>query len=199
MLNAEHKLRPLFNGQAETTLTSCGESQAVEAGRFLARNTLFRITRAVSSPIQRSIRTAKIALSHVPNPPALELSDAFKERSLGIFERRYQDEVFAEFPQYRDHEDFKRFRLHFSQKAPGGENLTEVTARAWAGLEEFEAQSEGDLVIFSHGVTIRCIVGKALRLTEDEIVRMNIPNAAPIVLTKESKEYEIHDRGLVGL
>jgi bisphosphoglycerate-dependent phosphoglycerate mutase len=42
----------------------------------------------------------------------------------------------------------------------------------------------GDLLIVSHYNTIRCIIGKALQLVPQQVVKISIPNAVPIVLRK---------------
>jgi len=192
-MNVLHRQRNIFNGQAETPLTAHGIGQGLEAGRKLAAMSKIKISLAVSSTIQRSIDTARIVLNQLPYDIPFLLSDALRERSLGIFENRFVDEVFEKYPEYRDDPGLKYFRGHFIQKAPGGENLTEVTVRAWSAFIEFEAQCNGDLMIFSHATTIRCLVGKALNLTEDQIVKLEIPNATPIILKKKMNGYECED------
>lgn len=51
------------------------------------------------------------------------------------------DAVYAQYPPYRDDPNLNQFDRHFVQKAPGGENLREVTERAWAFIERLDNQS----------------------------------------------------------
>jgi broad specificity phosphatase PhoE len=71
---------------------------------------------------------------------------------------------------------------HFEQHAPEGENLATVTQRAWPIIRELAETEPGDVLIVSHYNTIRCVVGKALGLPKEDVLRMRIPNALPIVL-----------------
>ena len=68
------------------------------------------------------------------------------------------------------------------QKAPEGENLAEVTARAWPVVERLLGDPEGDLLVVAHFNTIRCVLGRALQLSQSEVKRLRIQNADPIVV-----------------
>lgn len=182
-LNAVNRQRRVFCGQFDTPLTSRGREQAVEAAKHISKREHLQITRAVSSPLQRAHETLLLMLDHLPRP--IELLGASRdllERSLGVFEGRCDEDVYEEFPHFRDDRQFNRFQNHFEQKAVGGENLMEVTKRAWPAIEELMGRGVGDLLVVSHYNTIRCIVGRALRLSETEILGLRIPNAVPIVL-----------------
>lgn len=186
-LNFKNKRRRVFNGQAETPLTELGERQAAEAGRIIARMPGVRIAYAVSSTIGRAVDSLRFALEQIPyEVTVLPPTRAFNERSLGIFEGQPADEIFARYPEYEVNPDYNRFQLHFTQKAPKGENLTEVTDRAWGEFQSLEERFDGDKLILFHGITMRCLLGKILGLTQEQIIGMEIPNAVPIVLKKEA-------------
>jgi 2,3-bisphosphoglycerate-dependent phosphoglycerate mutase len=190
-MNVLNKERPILNGQAETPLTPLGLQQAIDAGKGIDAMKDVHLKSAVSSTIQRSVLTARTALDQLSYAVPLDFSDGLRERSLGIFEGKFTDEVYAEFPQYKDHPDFMHFREHFVQRAPKGENLTEVTARAWKVLQEAEAECEGDLAIFSHSTTLRALLGKALRFSERQTINLSVPNGKPILLRKNGNDYEL--------
>ena len=42
----------------------------------------------------------------------------------------------------------------------------------------------GDLLIVSHYTTIRCVLGRGLKLSQDAVQRMRIPHAKPIVVER---------------
>ena len=54
-------------------------------------------------------------------------------------------------------------------------------------------QEDGDLLVVSHYNTIRCIIGRAIGLTPQQIVQISIPNAVPIVLRcrKSGEPFEL--------
>ena len=184
-LNVLNRQKRVYCGQYETPLTDFGREQARAAGRQLAERPHLRIERAVSSHHERSRETLQLALAQLLHPVELLPPVAgLNERSLGQFEGLAEEDVFRDHPQYRDHDDFKRFMNCFVQKAPEGENLAEVSVRAWRAVEqlladcgagvsparaaETAAPRGGDLLIVSHYNTIRCILGRALLLREED-------------------------------
>lgn len=187
-LNVMNRQRRVFCGQFETPLTDFGREQARSAGRQLAARDRLRIAWGVSSCHERSCETLTLAAQQLPYavellPPAMALN----ERSLGRFEGLGEEEVFRDYPQYRDDAAFNRFQNHFVQRALEGENLAEVTLRAWPAVESLLAEREGDLLIVSHYNTIRCILGRALALSEEAVLNLRVPNAVPIVLRRRER------------
>jgi broad specificity phosphatase PhoE len=184
-LNVLNRQRRVYCGQFETPLTDVGREQARAAGRQLAARSDLRIVRAVSSCHERSRETLRLSIEQLAYPvESLPPVEGLNERSLGRFEGLAEDDVFRDHPQYRDHPDYRRFMNCFVQKAPGGENLAEVSIRAWRAVELLLAQHAGDLLIVSHYNTIRCVLGRALLLTEEAVLGLRIPNAVPIVLRR---------------
>ena len=182
-LNAANNLARIYCGQIETPLTARGRQQAVSAGQRLAELKYLQLQRAISSPLARAQETLQIVLESLAQPierlsPAAELM----ERSHGLFEGRREDEIFAQYPHYRDDPNFSAFMNHFEQHAPEGESLAMVTARAWPVVQRLAEAGNGDLLVVSHYNTIRCVLGKALNLPADAVLGMRVPNAAPIVL-----------------
>lgn len=183
-LNVLNRQKRVYCGQFETPLTDFGREQARAAGRQLAARPHLQIKQAVSSQHERSRETLRLAVEQLPYPvELLPPAAGLNERSLGQFEGLAEEDVFRDHPQYRDHPDYQRFMNCFVQKAPEGENLAEVSIRAWQAAEQLLAKG-GDLLIVSHYNTIRCILGRALLLREEEILTLRIPNAVPIVLRR---------------
>jgi broad specificity phosphatase PhoE len=117
-------------------------------------------------------------------PELLPAMPAFNERSLGLFEGRAKEEVYREFPEYESDPDYCNFRDHYQQKAPGGENLSEVTSRAWPALETVLDLAEPDVLIVAHCQVIRCLIARAISLDANGISSLKIPHAVPILLTQ---------------
>lgn len=182
-LNAISRQRRTYCGQIETPLTDCGRQQARAAGQKLAALNYVQPRFAISSPLARAVETLSLVLNELTHqvtlhPPARGLM----ERSHGRFEGIAEEDVFRDFPHYRDDPNFCHFMNHFEQCAPGGETLQIVSDRAWAALNEAAAATTGDLIFVSHFNPIRCIVGRALDLPQADILKLHVPNAEPIVL-----------------
>lgn len=200
-LNVLNRQRRVYCGQFETPLTDFGREQAREAGRQLAAREELKIAWAVSSCLERSRETLRLVIEQLNYavellPPIAGLN----ERSLGQFENCAEEDVFREFPRYRDDADYSRFMNHFVQRAPEGENLAEVSIRAWRAVEELltdigagiqPAPQDGDVLIVSHYNTIRCILGQALLLEQEAVLNLRIPNAVPIVLRRSAGRFEL--------
>ncbi|MBC8872526.1 MAG: histidine phosphatase family protein [Planctomycetes bacterium] len=184
-LNVTNRDGRIFCGQTNTPLTDFGRQQASDVGDALAARAELRIERAVSSALSRCRDTLDLILRRMPNGvECLPDSSALNERSLGKFEGRNAEDVYAEFPEYRDDPKFNQFQYNFTQKAPEGENLKEVTDRAWPVVRELEKACAGDILIVSHFTTIRCMVGKALELSEQRTLRLKVANAVPVILER---------------
>ena len=121
----------------------------------------------------------------------LEPTKDLRERSLGLFQGRYENEIMAQYPEYFINPNLKQFRTSFTQKAPGGENYTEIMERGWKAWEQGLKEARGDLAIFAHYGTNRCLIGRALKLTEREIFALDIPNAIPIFIEYKQGVYKL--------
>ncbi|MEY3172165.1 MAG: 2,3-bisphosphoglycerate-dependent phosphoglycerate mutase [Planctomycetota bacterium] len=184
-INAVQEQQAVFCGQFDTQLTEHGREQAREAGRLLADPQRFSFSHAVSSVLGRAVETLDLTLQAFPRPPLrLPASPAFNERSLGIFEGRTEADVFRDYPEYRDDPKLKEFRADIQQRAPGGENLTEVSNRAAAALRELLPAVTADLLIVSHCQTIRCLISAVTGRELTQTVNMRIPHARPIILSQ---------------
>ena len=182
-LNAISRHTRTYCGQVETPLTERGRQQAYEAGLKLAVRKHLRLSTAVSSPLKRAQETLELLLSKINvKVGVLPPSVGLMERSHGAFEGLTEEAVFRDYPHYRNDPEYCHFMNHFQQCAPGGENLTAVTERAWSAIEELTTATTGDLIIVSHFNPIRCVIGRALGFTPEQTLRLHIPNAEPIVL-----------------
>jgi len=184
-INAVWKEKAIFCGQIDTPLTEKGRRQALDVGRLLADTSQFRISHAVSSTLVRAVDTLQLIRQQLTTAPELRPAmPEFNERSLGLFEGRAKEEVYREFPQYESDPDYCNFRDHYQQKAPGGENLSEVTSRAWPAMESMLELAEPDVLIVAHCQVIRCLIARAISLDAKGTSSLKIPHAVPILLTQ---------------
>ncbi len=197
-INAVWKEKAIFCGQIDTPLTEKGRQQARDVGRLLCDTSQFRISQSISSTLVRAVDTLDLIRQQFSVPPTqLPAMSAFNERSLGLFEGRSKDDVYREFPEYENDPAFCNFRDDFQQKAPGGENLSEVTARAWPAMVSLFISAESDILIVAHCQVIRCLIARAIKLAPDEIASLKIPHAVPLVLTQVvANEWQFHSAGI---
>lgn len=182
-LNAVNRSKRVYCGQLETPLNERGREQALAAARHLNELGYLRVSAAISSPLERAKETLSLVLSRLPGAiRLLDPSPGLLERSHGAFEGRSEEEVYLEHPAYRDDPELACFMDHFHLHAPGGESLSVVSQRAWPVVESLLGAEKGDVLVVSHYNPIRCIVGRALDMSEAEILRLRVPNALPIVL-----------------
>jgi 2,3-bisphosphoglycerate-dependent phosphoglycerate mutase len=191
-LNVVNKEKRVYCGQIDTHLTDFGRVQARLAGDRLNHLGYLRLGRAITSPLQRAHETLSLILAELAgNILELPHSPELMERSHGEFEGLSDEEAFEKHPLYRDHPNYANFMTTYDRCAPGGETLAMVSARAWPVIERLMREdSGGDLLVVSHYNTIRCIIGRALDLTPEQIVQISIPNAVPIVLRLDGR-YEL--------
>jgi broad specificity phosphatase PhoE len=95
------------------------------------------------------------------------------EQSLG----EWQGLPHAELPEKLANPAHAFWPLAGDEKPPGGESMVEVVARAGATLERLAIAHEGeDVVIVSHGGTIRAAVAHALGVAPDNALHLSIQN-----------------------
>src|SRR3989338_2691420 len=193
-LNFQNRCAPekrVVNGQVETPLTTHGRKQARNAGFDILSRSYLDIRHVLCSDLGRTVETADIVLRvlHL-NLPIIKLP-ALRERFAGLFEGKLEVEIYTKHPEYRDDPRFNRYRVDFAQRAPGGENYTDVTERSRRALQEH--QIDCDRLIVSHLNTIRCMVGDLLGLPQQQILQLPIPNAMPIILRRDGGRCELVD------
>jgi probable phosphoglycerate mutase len=143
--NAEQR----FGGHSPTPLSELGFAQAEAAGRALAREGVSAI---YSSDLLRAVQTAE----PLARATGLEinLTDAFRERSVGRMEGLTFEEAARQFPA----EYAALLRRDFDHVLLGGESYRQLLDRAARQLDAAaERHRGGTVALFSHTGTI-CIL-----------------------------------------
>ncbi len=155
LLNSNNKTKEnikIFSGQFESSLSDKGKKQSRKLNSYFTNKSIETIYVSSSN---RTLETLKYSEIESNNKV---ISDLIKERSLGEFEGISYDEVFKneKYFLYWPEEKKSDFRHHFQNKAPGGENYTDVINRTSKFLVNMD--SKGDNVVISHLISIRCIL-----------------------------------------
>lgn len=192
-INVRNRAERVYYGRQESPLTALGREQARMLGRELAARPDIDLRSVVSSDIGRAMETARIALAELIDPPAIVPCPALTARSLGIFEGMTRAEVERSYPAYIRDPAFDNFDSDFFKRAPEGENLSDVTSRAWSAVEEAARRCDGDILFVTHATVVRCLLGKILCVPRDSIPALKIPNASPVYVRRVGSGYAASD------
>ena len=125
----------------------------------------------VSSPLERAIETARL----IADPQGLDftLDEGLNELESGSW-------VGKPFSELKHCDGWQQFnRLRSLTRAPGGESLMEVQARAWKSLETIQARyPEKTVAAITHGDVIRALLLLLLGMPLDHILRLEVSPAS---------------------
>ena len=168
----EENARAMLYGVMDVALCETTLIEQAPMYRALAER-LPRPARWVVTPLSRTQRTAG-AIFNAGYPrmdPRVEPD--LIEQSLG----EWQGLPHAELPDKLSNPAHAFWPLAGDEKPPGGESMLEVVARAGKALERLAEAHEGeDVVIVSHGGTIRAAVAHALGVAPDNALHLSIQN-----------------------
>jgi broad specificity phosphatase PhoE len=136
--------------------------------RRLPRPAVWRIT-----PLSRTRRTAEAIFTAGYPRQELIVEPDLIEQSLG----EWQGLPHADLPERLTLPPHAFWPLAGYERPPGGETMAEVITRAGAALERLAAEfPDEDIVIVSHGGTIRSAVAHALEIGPDNALHLSIHN-----------------------
>ena len=146
-----------------------GCRQARAAGQALKAR--YTIDAVVSSPLQRATQTARL----IADPQSLDVST-----DEGLNELEFGSWMGKSFSDLKQCEEWRQFnQLRSLTRAPGGESLIEVQARAWKSLEKIQASHPDDTVAaITHGDVIRALLLLLLGMSLDHILRLEVAPAS---------------------
>ena len=184
---SQWNLENRFTGWVDVPLTEKGRKDAYESGKLIKN---IPIDVAFTSVLIRAIDT----LSEALNAANQELVTVVKDAALN--ERMYGDLQGldkAETAEKYGADQVKIWRRSFDVPPPNGESLKDTAARTLPYFDKhiLPLVKEGKNVLISaHGNSLRAIVMELDKLSQAEVLELNIPNAVPIV-------YEIDKSGNV--
>ena len=132
-----------------------------------------RPARWVVTPLARTRRTAEAIFAAGYPPAELTVEPDLIEQHLG----EWQGLPHAELPARLSLKPHAFWPLGGHESPPGGESMAAVIARAGAALEALAAApGGGDVVVVSHGGTIRAAVAHALGIGPDNALHLAVQN-----------------------
>jgi len=158
-LNAARTMQP-----AATPLSARGQAQALAVGRRLAQRG--GIAAILSSDLPRAWRTAEAIGDALALP--VEASALLQERNFGDLRGRLYDTLGFD-------------PLIMDAAPPGGESAADFTQRLRLAFDEMlqrHAGLRGDLVVVTHGLAIRTLLGGPLQLGAERLRDLHLANTS---------------------
>jgi 2,3-bisphosphoglycerate-dependent phosphoglycerate mutase len=194
-----------FTGWKDVDLSEKGRQEAVEAGKVLLENN-FTFDKAYTSVLKRAIRTLWIALDEMDMMWIPVVRDwRLNERHYGALQglnkaetaKKYGDEQvlkwrrgFDVLPPPLEKSDERylgndpRYQNLHPEQIPLHESLEKTIERllpCWNDVIVKDIQKGEKLFIVAHGNSLRAIVKILDKLSDDEIMKLNIPTGIPLV------------------
>jgi len=173
-----------FTGWVDVDLTEKGKKEAREAGIKLLD---YNFDIAFTSDLLRAQKTLDIILKTINQQDIPIIKDeALNERMYGDLQGKNKDEARAEFGADQVH----IWRRSYDIAPPNGESLKDTSERVlpYFKSEVLPKLKEGkNVLIAAHGNSLRALIMYLEELSEEEIVKVEIPTGVP-------KIYEMNDK-----
>ena len=175
---SQWNLENRFTGWVDVPLSPKGEQEAKEAGKKLTGLTFHR---AFSSVLKRAIETLRIVLEVIDQPGIpVQRDEALNERMYGELQGLNK----AETAQKYGDAQVKIWRRSFDIRPPGGESLKDTAERVLPYYEKaiLPSLKAGEtILVAAHGNSLRALVMHLDKLSQAEVLELNIPTGAPLL------------------
>jgi broad specificity phosphatase PhoE len=156
-----------MQGQLDSRLTPLGREHALSSAHLLAR---LGVDAAFASPLGRVRET--VAIIQAEMPIAVTFDDRLMEWSAGDWSGALHAEIPGRWPAEWAAWDADRY----TNRAPGGENFADLTARARAFLADVVVAPGARVAIIAHGFLNRALAGVLLSLPTADTLQIRQAN-----------------------
>lgn len=181
---SQWNLENRFTGWIDIDLSPKGIEEARSAGEKLKGYTF---DKAYTSALIRAQRTLDIILDIINQRDIpVEKDKALNERMYGDLQGLNKDETREKF----GHEQVHIWRRSYDIAPPNGESLKDTAARVMPYYEEKiipDLLSGKNILISAHGNSLRALVKSLENLSDEEIVKTEIPTGIPKVYELDNK------------
>ena len=177
---SEWNEKNLFTGWRDPALTVKGIAEGREAGEAL-RKAGYQFDVAYTSLLTRAQETNRLILEEIGQPDLPVIKDqALNERDYGDLSGLNKDDARQKWGEEQVH----IWRRSYDIPPPGGESLKDTAARVLPYYEReiLPRVLKGERVLVAaHGNSLRALVMVLDKLSQKEILEVNIATGAPIV------------------
>lgn len=183
---SEWNEKNLFTGWRDPALTVKGIAEGREAGEAL-KKAGYRFDVAYTSLLTRAQETNRLILEAIGQPDLPVIEDqALNERDYGDLAGLNKDDAREKWGEEQVH----IWRRSYDIPPPGGESLKDTAARVLPYYEReiLPRVLKGERVLVAaHGNSLRALVMVLDKLSQEEILEVNIATGAPIVYKLDGK------------
>ena len=188
---SEWNEKNLFTGWKNPGLTSLGYDEARKAGQLI-KDTNINFDSMFTSDLIRAQLTGDIILSEINQEgiPIIQ-NQALNERDYGSLSGLNKDDAREKWGEEQVH----IWRRSYDIPPPDGESLKNTAERVLPYFNEKIMPKVIDgqnILIAAHGNSLRALIMQLDKISEEEIVRLEIPTGAPI-------HYLFNDDGSISL
>ena len=188
---SEWNEKNLFTGWKNPGLTSLGYDEARKAGQLI-KDTNINFDSMFTSDLIRAQLTGDIILSEINQEgiPIIQ-NQALNERDYGSLSGLNKDDAREKWGEEQVH----IWRRSYDIPPPDGESLKNTAERVLPYFKEkiMPRVIDGqNILIAAHGNSLRALIMQLDKISEEEIVRLEIPTGAPI-------HYLFNDDGSISL
>ncbi len=188
---SQWNLENRFTGWEDVELSDAGREEARRAGEKLRD---LQIDTVYTSALKRAMDTASLALDAAGKGDLPRIVDpALNERNYGDLQGLNKAETALKYGDEQVH----AWRRGFSIRPPGetGESLAMTIDRVMPYYEKHilaDLRSGKNVLVVAHGNSLRALLYKLDKHTEETIMDLNIPTGVPLVYQLELQGEEIH-------
>jgi 2,3-bisphosphoglycerate-dependent phosphoglycerate mutase len=223
---SEWNLANRFTGWKDVNLTDTGIAQATQAGQLLKEEG-FEFDKAYTSVLKRAIRTLWIALEQMDQMwipvtrswklnerhygalqglNKAETAEKYGDEQVHIWRRSYSTRPpQLEWNDERNCAGQRKYATLKKKQIPLGECLEDTVKRVipfWKKHIEKDLKKGKKLIIAAHGNSLRALVKYLDDVSDDEILKLNIPTGVPLVYEldknlKPIKHYYLGDQDAI--
>ena len=185
----------LFTGWRDVDLTENGVEEAHRAGRLL-KSEVLRFDVGFTSVLKRAQRTLDIILSETGQTDLPIIRDqALNERDYGDLVGLNKDDARKRWGDEQVH----IWRRSYDIAPPGGESLKDTAARVLPYYEARilpEVKAGKSIIIAAHGNSLRDLVMRLDKLTQEQVLQLNLATGAPLAYRLNSDGAVLEKREL---
>jgi 2,3-bisphosphoglycerate-dependent phosphoglycerate mutase len=185
----------LFTGWRDVDLTEKGVEEARRAGTLLKAEGV-RFDLGFTSALKRAQRTLDLILQETGQTDLPIIRDqALNERDYGDLVGMNKDDARERWGEEQVH----IWRRSYDISPPGGESLKDTAARVVPYYEASilpEVKAGKSVIVAAHGNSLRALVMVLDKLTQEQVLQLNLATGVPLVYRVDSDGVTIGKREL---
>ena len=169
----------LFTGWKDPDLTDKGVDEAINAGKKI-KQTNISFDLHFTSKLQRAQKTGSLIMKELGYDIDTFENEALNERDYGDLAGLNKDAARKKW----GNEQVHMWRRSYETPPPGGESLKNTAERVLPYFEEIiypELRNQKNILVSAHGNSLRALIMYLEKISEDEIVKLEIATGQPII------------------